>query len=94
MSNRLANRQYPEMLSRPATKISLTPDDVVAYEQRKAARDALKNADLNSSQNSDKSTVESGAGMKDEDLTPAAQTRAARVKMSREQRIGIGSSRD
>ena len=81
------------MLSRPATKISLTPDDIAAYEQRKMARDAMKNQDLSSSQNSDRSTVENGTYVREEDLTPAAQTRAARAKMNREQRIGVGSSR-
>ena len=77
------------MLSRPATKISLTADDIAAYEQRKMVRDAMKSQELDSSQNSDRSTVENGAG--EHDLTPAAQTRAARAKMSREQRIGVGS---
>lgn len=81
------------MLSRPATKISLTPDDIAAYEQRKAIRDAQRLQDMNSSQNSDQSTVENGGRTRDEDLTPAAQTRAAKSKMTREQRIGIGSSR-
>ena len=81
------------MLSRPATKISLTPDDVTAYEQRRLARDAAKNQDLDSSQNSDRSTIEHGTDVREEDLTPAAQTRAAKAKMSREQRIGVGSSR-
>lgn len=77
------------MLSRPATKISLTPDDIAAYEQRKMARDAIRSQDLDSSQKSDRSTVENG----EQDLTPAAQTRAARAKMSRNERIGVGSSR-
>lgn len=81
------------MLSRPATKLSLTPDDITAYEQRKMARDAMKNQELDSSQNSDRSTVGNGTGLGEQDLTPAAQTRAARVKMSRDQRIGVGSSR-
>ena len=82
------------MLSRPATKISLTPDDIAAYEQRKMARDALKSQGLDSSQNSDRSTVENGTDLQEEDLTGAGQTRAARTKMSREQRIGVGSSRN
>ncbi|KXT10519.1 hypothetical protein AC579_2365 [Pseudocercospora musae] len=30
------------MLSRPATKLSLLPDDIAAYEQRKAQREAMK----------------------------------------------------
>lgn len=81
------------MLSRPATKISLTPDDIAAYEQRKAARDAQRFQDMNSSQNSDHSTIDNGGRTQDEDVTPAAQTRAARTKMTREQRIGIGGSR-
>ena len=81
------------MLSRPATKISLTADDVAAYEQRKMARDAMKYQEFDSSQNSDKSTMENGSTQKSEDVTPAAQTRAARVKASREQRIGVGGSR-
>lgn len=81
------------MLSRPATKISLTPDDIAAYEQRKMVRDAMKSQQLDSSQNSDRSTVENGTGSEEQELTPAAQTRAARAKMSRDQRIGVGSSR-
>ncbi|KAK3719110.1 hypothetical protein LTR37_004674 [Vermiconidia calcicola] len=81
------------MLSRPATKLSLTPDDIVAYEQRKMIRDTMKAQGLESSQNSDRSTVEDGNGATAEELTPAVQTRAARVKKSREQRIGVGSSR-
>ena len=81
------------MLSRPATKITLTPDDVAAYEQRKQAREAMQAQDLDSSQSSEKSTVENGSGGRDEDLTPAAQTRAARVKQAREQRIGVDGSR-
>lgn len=78
------------MLSRPATKISLTADDVVAYEQRKMARDAVKEQQLDSSQDSTQSTVEDFA---EEDSTPAQQTRAAKAKASREQRIGVGNSR-
>ena len=81
------------MLSRPATKISLTPDDIAAYEQRKMVRDAMKSQELNSSQNSDRSTVENGAGPREQELTPAAQIRAARANKSREQRIGVESSR-
>lgn len=89
----MKNCECSNMLSRPATIITLTPDDIAAYEQRRAASEAQKNMHLNSSQNSDISTVHNGAVAKDDDLTPATQTRAARVKMSREQRIGIGSSR-
>lgn len=77
------------MLSRPATKLSLTADDIVAYEQRKMARDAMKQREVADSNDS------SIASSQDEpaDMTPAAQARAARSKMPKEQRIGIGASR-
>lgn len=81
------------MLSRPATKISLTPDDILAYEQRRAAREAAKTQDLASSQASQTGNVENGTASKNESQAAATQTRAARVKMSREQRIGVGGSR-
>jgi len=83
------------MLSRPATRITLTPDDILAYEQRKAARDAQKQFDMSSSQHSNNSTVTSDVTIpeKQVDSAPPTQTRAARVKQSREQRIGVGSSR-
>jgi hypothetical protein len=86
------------MLSRPATKISLTNEDVALYEQRKMARDAIRAQQQHvsmedSSQASDQSTIDDGGRDREEELTPAAQTRAARVKMSREQRIGVGGSR-
>lgn len=87
--------QFPvRMLSRAATKITLTPDDVAAYEQRKQVRDAMQTQDMDSSQTSDKSTVENGHGGREEEVTPAAQTRAARLKQAREQRIGVDSSRN
>lgn len=81
------------MLSRAPTTLGLTAQDITHYEERKVKRDAKKNQDTDSSQNSDRSTVENGAGQEEQDLTPAAATRAARSKMSREQRIGVGSSR-
>ena len=81
------------MLSRPATKISLTADDIILYEQRKMARDAMKAQELDLSQGSERSTVENGGRPTEQELTPAAQTRAARVKASREQRIGVSTSR-
>lgn len=81
------------MLSRPATKITLTPDDVAAYEQRKQAREAMQAQDMDSSQSSEQSTVENGNAGGEEGLMPAAQTRAARVKQAREQRIGVPNSR-
>lgn len=79
------------MLSRPATKITLTPDDIALYEQRKQAREAMQTQDLDSSQSSEKSTVENGHGGREEKMPPPAQTRAARVKQAREQRIGVGA---
>ena len=82
------------MLSRPATKIQLTPDDIVSYEQRKATRDAARNQqDLENSQESDMSTVANAEEQKPDNVIPPTQTRAARVKMSREQRIGVGNTR-
>jgi hypothetical protein len=79
------------MLSRPATKITLTAEDIAAYEQRRAAREVMKEQELTSSQDSDKSTVENGEGSREEELTPAAQARATRAKMARDQRIGVGT---
>ncbi|KAK5108853.1 hypothetical protein LTR62_007743 [Meristemomyces frigidus] len=81
------------MLSRPATKITLTMDDIIAYEHRKAARDAAQNAELQnqeqmtSSQGSNTSTVEDAAS--EVDVTPAQQTRAAKAKAAREARMGV-----
>lgn len=84
------------MLSRPATKITLTTEDIALYEQRKMAREAMKAQQQvmeDSSQGSDQSTVDNAADDGEEELTPAAQTRAARAKMGREQRIGVGGPR-
>ena len=73
------------MLSRPATKISLTPDDIAAYEQRKMARDAARNQDIDSSQDTTQMTSENGD-------TPAVtvQNKAAKAKQARDARIGLG----
>ena len=73
------------MLSRPATKISLTPDDITAYEQRKLARDAARNPDIDSSQDTTQMTSENGD-------TPAitAQSKAAKAKQAKDARIGLG----
>ncbi|TKA28182.1 hypothetical protein B0A50_04153 [Salinomyces thailandicus] len=101
------------MLSRPPTKITLTTDDIIAYEQRKMARDAASSAnnerhmDSSVSQDTTHSTVEDGedgrpeqeSSMVSQDVTPAQQTRAARVaaaqraRVEREARLGIGASR-
>ena len=81
------------MLSRPATKITLMPDDILAYEQRKQARDAMQSQDLDSSQESEQSTIENGTQEQKKESSPPTQTRAARVKAAREQRIGVGGSR-
>lgn len=78
------------MLSRPATKITLTTDDIIAYEQRKMTRDAMREQHLASSQDTSISTVENG---NEQDMTPAGQIRAAKTKLSREQRIGVGGAR-
>jgi len=85
------------MLSRPATTINLATEDIIAYEQRKMARDAIKaRAEheqhlLNSSQGTSNSTVEDDSNL---DATPAQQTRAAKAKAARDQRIGVGSARE
>lgn len=77
------------MLSRPATKLSLTADDIIAYEQRKMARDAMKEREVADSNDTSRVSSQSDAT----DMTPAAQSRAARSNMSKNQRIGVGSSR-
>lgn len=77
------------MLSRPATKISLTNDDIAAYEQRKLNRDAMKEREVADSNDTSKASSQSDST----DVTPAAQGRIARSKMTRDQRIGVGSSR-
>lgn len=87
------------MLSRPSTKLTLTPDDITAYEQRKLARDAMRDQQqqqqeqhqMTSSQDSNQSTVENG-DEEDVEMTPAEQSRVARLraKREREMRIGVG----
>ncbi|KAK0367098.1 hypothetical protein LTR91_008628 [Friedmanniomyces endolithicus] len=69
------------MLSRPATKISLTLDDIYDYERRKAARDSMRADHMNSSEDTSNSAVDDG------------ETRAAKSKAAREQRILGGPSR-
>lgn len=91
------------MLSRPPTKITLTSEDLHAYEQRKLTRDAMREQQSEHSQSQDTShsTVEDGDTSLDQDvtqdLTPAQQTRAARAqkaRIDRETRMGIaGASR-
>lgn len=81
------------MLSRPATKITLTTDDVLAYEQRKLARDAMREQHMDSSQDTQVTRGSDDGDMTNEVETPAAQTRAAKVKAARDQRIGLGASR-
>ncbi|GAB7363544.1 hypothetical protein MBLNU230_g3811t1 [Neophaeotheca triangularis] len=87
------------MLSRPPTKLTLTPDDITAYEERKIARDAMRDQQraqqqthVTSSQDSNQSTVENG-GDEDVEMTPAEQSRVARLraKREREMRIGVGA---
>ncbi|KAK5133278.1 hypothetical protein LTR08_008012 [Meristemomyces frigidus] len=87
------------MLSRPPTKITLTPEDILAYEQRKLSRDAVREQHMHSSPSQDTSgsTIENGDTSIEQDvsqdLTPAQQTRAARMqktRLDREARMGIG----
>lgn len=81
------------MLSRPPTKIALTTEDIAAYDQRKMTRDAVREQQMDSSQDTSHSTIEDGETAGDQDLTPAQQTRAARAqkaRMERDARMGIG----
>lgn len=90
-------RKYLIMLSRPPTTITLTKEDIEAYEQRKLTRDAMRERQMDSSQDTSGSTVEGmdGEGVTEEaDMTPAQQTRAARaqkLRLEREARIGIAT---
>lgn len=73
------------MLSRSPTKITLTQADIAAFEQRKAASDAMKSwQQFDSSQDTTESLLET-------DDSPAAGVRAnaARQKKAREQRMGL-----
>lgn len=75
------------MLSRPATKISLTGEDITAYEQRKAVRDAMKAQEMDSSQETTQDLSENGAS------PPASvNENAGKTKLTREQRLGLGAS--
>jgi hypothetical protein len=83
------------MLSRPATKISLTTDDLMAFEQRRQAREAAKareaEAELAATAAATKTDDEDLSEVAD--LTPAAQAKATRSRVKREQRIGVSNSR-
>jgi hypothetical protein len=73
------------MLSRSPTKVTLTQADIAAFEQRKAASDAMKSQQqFDSSQDTTESLLEN-------DDSPAAGVRAnaARQKKAREQRMGL-----
>ncbi|KAM0722263.1 hypothetical protein Q7P37_001704 [Cladosporium fusiforme] len=72
------------MLSRSPTKITLTQADIATFEQRKAARDAMKAHHRETSQDTTESLLEN-------DDSPAASARAhaARAKKAREQRMGL-----
>jgi len=70
------------MLSRPATKLSLNADDIAAYEQRKASRDAAKNDAMDDSKTSS------------QEGTDVIYTTTGKSKLSREQRIGLARSRE
>jgi hypothetical protein len=74
------------MLSRSPTKISLTQADIAAFEQRKAANNALKaqqqqHQEFDSSQDTTESLLDGGD-------SPAA-VNAARRKQARERRMGL-----
>ena len=69
------------MLSRSPTKISLTQADIAAFEQRKAANDAMKAQQFDSSQDTTESLLE-------HEDSPAA-VNAARRKQARERRMGL-----
>lgn len=73
------------MLSRPATKLSLTVEDIAEYERRQAQRDALKRQDEN--------THAEQTYLQPSDDTPAGQSKS-RAKMTREQRLGLGGTRN
>jgi len=83
------------MLSRPPTTITLTKEDIEAYEQRKMTRDAMREQQMDGSQDTSGSTVENmddDIGAEEADMTPAQKTRAARaqkVRLEREARIGV-----
>lgn len=79
------------MLSRPATKLSLHADDIAAYEQRKAARDAAKRDAMDDSRTSSQEGTDVLSTATTTTTTNAAI--ASKSKMTREQRIGVGSSR-
>lgn len=74
------------MLSRPPTKITLTQADIIQYEQRKQARDAMKAQqspqEMDSSQNTTQDFTENG-----DSPGVNAQAQAAKAKRVREQRI-------
>lgn len=69
------------MLSRPATKISLTADDIAAYEVRKAARDAHKAREQTNPTGDGKIYAQNS------DASDLAQTNKS--NMTKEQRIGL-----
>lgn len=70
------------MLSRPATKVSLTADDILAYDQRKQIRDQMKQQ---------QQAGGGGGKLYGVEETPTGQH--GKSKATKEQRIGIGSSR-
>ncbi|KAM3419870.1 hypothetical protein BST61_g3199 [Cercospora zeina] len=74
------------MLSRPATKLGLTVEDIAEYERRQAQRDTLKRQEGNAQ------NPEQTYGQTPDD-TPAGQAKS-RAKLTREQRLGLGSTRN
>lgn len=68
------------MLSRPATKITLTTEDLIAYEQRRAAREAAKYQSMD-----DSSTQE----LEDASTSGAYNNNPIQANLTKEQRLGI-----
>ena len=75
------------MLSRSPTKITLTQADIAAYEQRKAARDAMKAQEMDSSQDT---TEDLSLAENADSPAVGAQNATARARKAREARIGLG----
>ena len=78
------------MLSRAPTKLALTVDDILAYEQRRLERESLRRREA-TQPNSSQSTIAdvSEPEREREPVAAPTQTRAARVKAAREARMGV-----
>ena len=81
-----ADAHSTNMLSRPATKISLTTDDITTYDKRKAIRESLQTKI--GSQGLNRTSMEKDTS----GITHSANDRAAKAKLVREQRIGVSNA--